>query len=83
MKALVVYLFLIASIDLTPIVVRADPKDLPEDLRGRYFVVIWAYQGHAPTDSHSFASFYNGDDLADGRVTPATISWLPADGAGD
>jgi hypothetical protein len=52
----------------------------PEDLRGRYFVVIWAYQGHAPTDSHSFASFYDGDDLADGRVTPSTISWLPATG---
>ena len=80
MKTLIVYLLLIVSICLTPIIVRAAAKDLPEDLRGRYFVVIWAYQGHAPTDSHSFASFYNGDDLADGRVTPATISWLSATG---
>jgi hypothetical protein len=51
-----------------------------EDLRGRYFMVIWAYQGHAPIDSHSFASFYSGDDLAEGRVTPATISWLSVTG---
>jgi hypothetical protein len=42
--------------------------------------MVWGYQGpgNAPKDSHSFAAFYDGDDLADGRVIPATISWLPA-----
>jgi hypothetical protein len=33
-----------------------------------------------PRDSHTFASFYRGDDLAAGKVHPATISWLPATG---
>ena len=80
MRTLLVSIFLLAIIDLAPLISWTAPKNLPGDLRGRYFVVIWAYQGHAPTDSHSFASFYNGDDLAEGRVTPATISWLPASG---
>ena len=80
MKMLIVYLSLTVSICLTPILMGAVPKALQQDMRGRYFMVIWAYQGHAPTDSHSFATFYDGDDLADNRVTPATISWLPATG---
>jgi hypothetical protein len=45
-------------------------------------MVVWGYQGpgNAPRESHTFATFYNGDDFADGRVAPATISWLPATG---
>src|SRR3569833_420229 len=53
-----------------------------EALKGRYFVIAWAYQG--PDDdlvhAHTFTSFYRGDDLAKGIVRPATISWLPATG---
>jgi hypothetical protein len=49
---------------------------------GEYFLVVWAFQG--PDDdlvhSHTFASFYRGDDLAKGVVEPATISWLPVSG---
>jgi hypothetical protein len=52
------------------------------DLKGRYFLVVWSYQG--PDDdlvhAHTFTSFYRGDDLAKGVVRPATISWLPATG---
>ena len=53
-----------------------------DGLRNRYFVVVWGYEGdgNAPRDSHTFAAFYKGDDLAKGRVRPDTISWLPADG---
>jgi hypothetical protein len=53
-----------------------------EALRGRYFMVVWGYQGpgNAPRDSHTFAAFYNGDNLAEGNVNPATISWLPVTG---
>ena len=29
-------------------------------------------------NSHTFASFYKGDDLAGGNFIPATISWLPS-----
>jgi len=29
-----------------------------------------------PGASHTFATFYDGTDLAVGRVDPATISWL-------
>jgi hypothetical protein len=52
------------------------------DLRGRYFIVVWGYQGavNAPKDSHTFASFYDGTQLSRGRVKPATISWLPVTG---
>jgi hypothetical protein len=50
-------------------------------LSGRYFVVVWGYEaGSSPTDSHTFATFYRGDDLARGKVGPQTISWLPATG---
>src|SRR3954451_5080496 len=38
-------------------------------------------KGNPSRDSHTFASFYNGDDLAHRRLKPATISWLPASGA--
>jgi hypothetical protein len=58
---------------------RAAPA---QSLSGRYFLVVWSYQG--PDDdivhAHTFASFYNGNDLARGVVHPATISWLPASG---
>jgi hypothetical protein len=52
------------------------------DLKGRYFVMIWGYQGqnNDVVESHTFASFYSGDNLAVGRVAPSTISWLPATG---
>src|SRR2546429_6106123 len=51
-------------------------------LEGRYFVVVWAYQGASgsPTESHTFAAFYRGDDLAAANAHPITISWLPAAG---
>ncbi len=55
----------------------------PGALVGHYFMIVWAYQG--PDDdlvhAHTFASFYRGDDLANGTVRPETISWLPAAGA--
>jgi hypothetical protein len=51
-------------------------------LQDRYFLVVWGYQGagNLPRDSHTFLTVYRGDDLAQGRVAPATISWFPADG---
>jgi hypothetical protein len=56
--------------------------DNSKSLRNRYFMVVWGYEGkgNLPRESHTFVSFYSGEDLADGRVKPATISWLPADG---
>src|SRR5262245_64056596 len=55
-----------------------------ESLRGRFFVVVWGYEGVSgdPTDAHTFATFYRGDELSHGRVNPAAISWLPATGVG-
>jgi hypothetical protein len=52
------------------------------DLQNRYFLVVWGYQGagNPPRESHTFLTVYRGDDLAEGRVAPATISWFPADG---
>ena len=49
-------------------------------LRGHYFLVVWGYQGETNdvVQSHTFASFYNGEDLAHGIIKPTTISWLPA-----
>ena len=49
-------------------------------LKGRYYVVVWGYQGEPnhPEDSHTFVTFYRGDDLARGANDPLTISWLPA-----
>ena len=51
-------------------------------LRGHYFLVVWGYQGpdNDVVHSHTFASFYSGNDLAKGIIKPATISWLPATG---
>ena len=63
-------------------VVVAFPADSDSpSLRHRYFLVVWGYQevGNPPRESHSFLTVYRGDDLAKGRVAPATISWFPAD----
>ena len=51
-------------------------------LREHYFLVVSGYQGpdNDVVQSHTFASFYSGNDLAKGIVKPATISWLPATG---
>jgi len=51
----------------------------PSSLQNRYFLVVWGYQGagNPPRESHTFLTVYRGDDLAEGRVAPATISWLP------
>lgn len=78
MKRLRLFLFVIGFLGLPP--VFAQPND-QESLSNRYFVVVWAYEGDAPRDSHTFATFYKGDDLAKGRVNPATISWLSTTGA--
>ena len=64
-------------------VVVAFPADSDSpSLRHRYFLVVWDYQGvgNLPRDSHTFLTVYRGDDLAKGRVAPATISWFPATG---
>ena len=50
-------------------------------LVGRHFVVVWGFEGAGPAESHTFAAFYRGDDLAAGNGHSATISWLPASGA--
>jgi hypothetical protein len=50
--------------------------------RGHYFLVVSGFQGpdNDVVHSHTFASFYSGNDLANGVIKPATISWLPATG---
>jgi hypothetical protein len=60
----------------------ARPVGHPSVLSGRYFLVVWGYQGpdNDVVQSHTFASFYKGDDLSKGTIKPATISWLPAAG---
>jgi hypothetical protein len=77
LQKLITYWFLAVSA-----VVVAFPahSGLPS-LQNRYFLVVWGYQGagNLPRDSHTFLSVYRGDDLARGRVAPATISWFPAD----
>lgn len=78
MKSLALSLLAAVIIGLAPLPARADyPR-----LQDRYFLVVWSYEGvgNLPRDSHTFASFYDGDDLAVGRVAPATISWLSATG---
>jgi hypothetical protein len=50
-----------------PAPVFGQPHDLAS-LSNRYFVVVWAYEGDAPRESHTFATFYKGDDLANGRI---------------
>lgn len=57
--------------------------DHSQSLRGRYFAVIFGYQGtpNRAVDSHTFAAFLTGEDLERGDVyDPATISWLPRTG---
>jgi hypothetical protein len=53
-----------------------------QSLHGRYFVVVWGYEGqpNVPENSHTFATFYRGDDLALGQAGLATISWIPPTG---
>jgi hypothetical protein len=81
MKTLVLTFLMVFNGPVTDAFARSDSLR-SETLRGRYFLMVWGYQGpgNAPKDSHSFVAFYRGDDLADGRVIPATISWLPASG---
>ena len=80
MKTLVPFLFVVVAFCLTPTFAQSESEH--EGLRGRYFMVVWAYQGpgNAPRDSHTFVTFYDGDDLANSHVKPATISWFPATG---
>lgn len=60
----------------------ARPANSRIDLKDHYFLMVWGLQGadNDVVDSHTFVSFYRGDDLAKGNVKPATISWLPATG---
>jgi hypothetical protein len=78
MKTLTTFLVFI-FVAVAPLVVQAGNA---EHLHGRYFIVIWGYEslGNPPAGSHTFATFYSGDDLAQGQVRPATISWLPTTG---
>jgi hypothetical protein len=47
--------------------------------------MVWGFQGrdNDVVHSHTFASFYKGDDLSRGMIKPTTISWLPATGVID
>jgi hypothetical protein len=77
LKKLIVYWF---AVLIAVVVAFPARSDFPS-LRHRYFLVVWGYQGvgNPPRESHSFLSVYRGDDIAKGRVAPATISWFPAD----
>ena len=81
MKAFAFLMFLVV---LAPILTSSAQSDSSRiaALNGHYFLVVWGSQGqdNDVVDSHTFASFYRGDDLAKGVVKPATISWLPATG---
>jgi hypothetical protein len=79
MRSFVLILFGVLSAALNPAFGHIDKA---ESLRNHYFVVVWGYEGNGnlPRESHTFVAFYNGEDFADGRVKPATISWLPTDG---
>lgn len=61
---------------------RAEQVSNRSALIGRYFIVIWGFEGpdNDVVHSHTFASFYRGDELAKGILRPTTISWLPATG---
>lgn len=63
----------------------AEPASHRSALRGHYFVMVWGFQGqdNDVVHSHTFASFYKGDDLSKGIIKPVTISWLPATGVID
>lgn len=75
--AALLFFFIFLTLSLTA---SADNDVKSLALGGRYFVVVWAYQGPDDdlTHAHTFTSFYRGLDLAKGIVRPATISWLPA-----
>jgi hypothetical protein len=66
---------------LSAVVVASPAYSDSPSLQHHYFLVVWGYQGagNLPRDSHTFLTIYRGDDLAEGRVIPATISWFPAD----
>ena len=67
MKSLIVCLLSSLWLLIMPAPVFGQPHDLAS-LSNRYFVVVWAYEGDAPRESHTFATFYKGDDLANGRA---------------
>lgn len=48
----------------------------------RHFMVVWAYQSpdNDVVKSHTFASFYTAAELANRKIDPPAISWLPATG---
>jgi len=77
LQKLITYWFLAAS----AVAVAFPAHSGFPSLQNRYFLVVWGYQGagNLPRESHTFLSVYRGDDLASGRVAPATISWFPAD----
>lgn len=79
-KAIDLFVIVTAVFCILPASTLAAGSNL--SLRGHYFLVVWGYQGpdNDVVDSHTFVSFYKGDDLAKGVVHPATISWLPATG---
>jgi hypothetical protein len=74
-------LFALLSFLVLPLALKAQPV-AHLSLRGHYYVVVWGYQGanNDVVQSHTFASFYKGDDISKGVIKPATISWLPASG---
>jgi hypothetical protein len=78
LQKLITYWFLAVS----AVVVAFPAHSGLSSLQNRYFLVVWAYQGagNPPRESHTFLTVYRGDDLAEGRVAPATISWFPATG---
>ena len=78
LQKLITYWFLAVS----AVVVAFPAKSGRPSLQNRYFLVVWGYQGagNRPRESHTFLTVYRGDDLAEGRVAPATISWFPATG---
>ena len=80
LQKLITYWFLAVS----AVVVAFPAQSGLPSLQNRYFLVVWGYQGagNPPRESHTFLSVYRGDDLVKRRVTPATISWFPADGGG-
>jgi len=78
LQKLITYWFLAVS----AVVVAFPAHSGLSSLQNRYFLVVWGYQGagNPPRESHTFLTVYRGDDLAKGRVAPATISWFPATG---
>ena len=78
MTKLVLSLLAAVIVGLAPLPAHADLSRL----RGRYFLVVWSYEGigNLPRASHTFATFYDGGNLAAGRAAPATISWLSETG---